>query len=294
MRSMTLRSVCSAIVRACEADSSGSQIRTSTSCSSARTKTSRSLPLPKNVRGSGWGRRCSTSSTSPIPAVRHSSRSSARRASVCRPPSWTISAIARVPVISSRARTVAAASSVSRSRTNGMNGTGRVASPSGSSVSAWRASTASGVRGQVRVRKAWVAVAPPGASAAMSTVIPAGPRCTAAIMSMRSLDRSASSSRSSPSGTRWVTTSRMPRRRPTVPRTRSNSGTSMLWASPRTTRWTRPRRSSSSPTRRPSSWDRSSRSRASVGATMWSGAPERCPSFCSWRTWLGLRLAVSP
>ena len=47
----------SPISRACEGLRSGSQIRSSTSWARARTRTSRSLPWPKKVRGSGPGRR---------------------------------------------------------------------------------------------------------------------------------------------------------------------------------------------------------------------------------------------
>ena len=263
---MTLRSVRSPISRACEGLRSGSQIRSSTSWARARTRMSRSLPWPKKVRGSGPGRRWVARSTRWMPAVRHSSRSSCSRAVSSGPsPWWIMRAMARVPCDSARAPAVAATRPVSRSRMKarksaGMSG-GRRTEKWGSSSSS-RASTPSGTRGKPRTTKMSFEPGCGGAREARSIETPAGPRWMTARRSRRSLARSASSSTVGGSTTRWVRTRRTPRRRPPWPRTRVNSGRAREWASPRMTRWTRPRRSMKRPSWRPSCDERSSRSRA--------------------------------
>ena len=81
MRSRTLSSVASLIARAWPGVRSGSKITTSAPSCIARSRISSSLPRPTRNFGSASGRRWTSTSSTLTPAVRHSSRSSAMRAS---------------------------------------------------------------------------------------------------------------------------------------------------------------------------------------------------------------------
>ena len=85
VRSSTFKSSAFSRLRSCAGDSSLSKITTSAPTSSHETASDSTLPLPRNVAGSGFGRSCNTRSTTcaPAAAARPASSSSECSGSNC-------------------------------------------------------------------------------------------------------------------------------------------------------------------------------------------------------------------
>ena len=240
-----------------------------------RSRMSASLPLPMSVRGSIWFRCWSVASTTSTPAVRASSFSSSRLASPSsrlrvRPDTPTRMARSRPPV----RRAVRARANSSSSARAPARASWRSSWTEGATSSCQRAPA--GFSGMSQPR--WTR---PGS--------PSGRVSMAATRSSRSSARSVWSSRVSGVASRWVWTSRRPRRRCEPARARPTSGSVSVAASPTMTAWTSPLRSSRTPTWRPSSRDSSVRWRASSGEITWSASTRRRQVRRRAASWEGLR-----
>ncbi len=222
VRSMTLRSVKSAMACACPGVRSGSKISTLASSCMARISTSSSLPRPIRYLGSASGRRCSTTPITRTPAVRHSSLQLLRRAppGPCPRPARRPSRGARPPPPARHGRAPSVATAAGATRSN---------SSSSAATSARRpARCGETARSAARATASGLPLGGGGSrwATCRSAGRPSGCTPIAATRSSRSSARSTRSSRVSGSLRRWVCTSRSPRKRPRPARMRPISGRS--------------------------------------------------------------------
>ena len=209
VRSMTLRSVKSAMAWAWPGVSSGSKISTSASNCMARTSTSSSLPRPTRYLGSGSGRRCSIDvadddAGGPAQLAQLGHPALHRHADVRPGPAARLAP--GLTTTSSARSAPAVATVVGTTRSNSSSSAS--SSSATSSSARWK-----GTAGKHRPGDALVVVGARWATC-RSAGRPSRVTPTAATRSSRSSARSTRSSRVSASLRRWVCTRRRPRKRP--------------------------------------------------------------------------------
>ncbi len=266
---MTRTSVASAIDRCCDGVRALPNTSRSAPLASPSIAISRTLPRPIRNVGSGRDRRWTTTAATATPAVWHRAVSSAfshSSSTVRSSTGTTMIAASRAfrPSPRPRFRRFAASrrSCVSRSR--------KVRSRRASIIVACR-------RGSTSQRRP-AALSGSRCAASIIGTVPAIPQITATEASRDSIRSVSRSSPASPCPDRVAWIRRRPPRRPAPRRLRAHFGTGRCTASPTSTDWTLPRRSTRQPIRRPVSRAASCKATANQGSTKDSALARRSAS----------------